>query len=405
LILVLFAFGAMIAGEALADDWYSRLWGYRKMITVQAGQVIGGPHTNFPMLVSISSDADLAANAQPDFDDILFATSDGTMKLDHEIESFDSGTGALIAWVRIPAPGINNGTVIYMYYGNSSVGSQQNITGTWNSNYKGVWHLKEEQGGTGTSNVYLDSTINNNDGDDYISATGRTGKINNGKEFDGVDDYVSIPDDSTLDIEGSLTISLWIYPNEIVAWVRDGLLTKRESNTGYRIGLDDEGWCDVPAGDSIATIGFHYGTGGALYGACSNQGVIYPNEWAHIAVVNNNADNSVVIYKNGTALGTLDLITVMTGTNSRDLTVGSGFDTPFNGFIDEVRISDTNRSAGWIETSYNNQNNPTSSPYFLSFDAQELVTVPTITELGMIIFMVLAGLGAIYYLRRRRATP
>ena len=29
-----------------------------------------------------------------------------------------------------------------------------------------------------------------------------------------------------------------------------------------------------------------------------------------------------------------------------------------HGFVDEIRLSDTDRSAGWIATEYNNQNDP-----------------------------------------------
>jgi len=35
-------------------------------------------------------------------------------------------------------------------------------------------------------------------------------------------------------------------------------------------------------------------------------------------------------------------------------------------------------------------------------DIKEPYTIPTLTEWGMIIFIVLAGLGAVYYLRRQR---
>jgi len=31
----------------------------------------------------------------------------------------------------------------------------------------------------------------------------------------------------------------------------------------------------------------------------------------------------------------------------------------FNGIIDEVRVSDIGRSPAWVETEYNNMNNPT----------------------------------------------
>ncbi len=68
--------------------------------------------------------------------------------------------------------------------------------------------------------------------------------------------------------------------------------------------------------------------------------------------------------------------------------------------IDEVRISNIVRSPEWIETSYNNQNNPLT---FLSFETQEeFIPVPAMARWGMIIFMVLAGIGAVYYLMSKR---
>jgi hypothetical protein len=50
--------------------------------------------------------------------------------------------------------------------------------------------------------------------------------------------------------------------------------------------------------------------------------------------------------------------------------------TIFDGFIDEVRISSTDRSPEWIRASYNNQNNATS---YLSFGMEDLSPVPLAT--------------------------
>ncbi len=36
------------------------------------------------------------------------------------------------------------------------------------------------------------------------------------------------------------------------------------------------------------------------------------------------------------------------------------------------------------------------------FVSESLLAIPTMTEWGMIIFMVLAGIGSIFYLRRQR---
>ena len=42
---------------------------------------------------------------------------------------------------------------------------------------------------------------------------------------------------------------------------------------------------------------------------------------------------------------------------------------PFDGIIDEVRISDITRNSDWILTEYNNQANPVS---FLFFGPEEI---------------------------------
>ncbi len=82
--------------------WYDAGWKYRKKITVDNTRVSGtSDFSGFPVLVSLSSDSDLAADAQDDGDDILFTSSDGTTKLDHETEYFDGSTGALDAWVEV----------------------------------------------------------------------------------------------------------------------------------------------------------------------------------------------------------------------------------------------------------------------------------------------------------------
>ena len=59
-----------------------------------------------------------------------------------------------------------------MYYGNSTVGSQENPTGVWDSNYLLVHHLEEAPTGTIT-----DSTGNNEDGS-------TTGSMNSGDLVD-----------------------------------------------------------------------------------------------------------------------------------------------------------------------------------------------------------------------------
>ena len=108
--------------------WYSNSWAYRKTITVNSAQV-PSTQTNFPMLVSLPSDADLAAHALSNGYDIVFTDSSGTSVLNYERELFNPSTGQLIAWVNVPS--LSNGAVIYVYFGNSSeTTDQQNSSGT-----------------------------------------------------------------------------------------------------------------------------------------------------------------------------------------------------------------------------------------------------------------------------------
>jgi hypothetical protein len=127
------------ASTAGAQSWYDSDWSYRKKITIdntKVSTVASTNLTNFPVLIN-RTDVDWkdTANsgqvAQADGGDILFTSSNGTTKLDHEIEFYDEATGELIAWVEVPTVNGTSDTDIYIYYGNDTgVTNQWNITGT-----------------------------------------------------------------------------------------------------------------------------------------------------------------------------------------------------------------------------------------------------------------------------------
>ena len=90
LVLVLVGVGS---GVAKANPgWYNASWDYRKKITINSANV-SADLTNFPVLISLASDSDLASDAQNDGDDILFTADDEVTKLSHEIETFNGTSG------------------------------------------------------------------------------------------------------------------------------------------------------------------------------------------------------------------------------------------------------------------------------------------------------------------------
>jgi hypothetical protein len=114
--------------------WYDSNWVYRKHIRIDSSRVAGDVEY-FPVLIN-STDQDWrdTANsgnvAQADGGDILFTSSDGIAKLDHEIESYSPTAGTLIAWVEVPLVSGSSDTAIYMYYGYGSASDQWDASGT-----------------------------------------------------------------------------------------------------------------------------------------------------------------------------------------------------------------------------------------------------------------------------------
>ena len=137
--------------------WYNSNWQFRKEITIDNTKV-ASTLTNFPILINVT-DTDLKNNALTDGSDILFTACDGSTKLNHEVENFTKSTGSLTSWVQVPTLYNTPNDIIYMYYGNSGATNQQNVAGTWNSNYAGVYHFVTTTGG-GT--IVLDNALTAN---------------------------------------------------------------------------------------------------------------------------------------------------------------------------------------------------------------------------------------------------
>ncbi|MFX0133710.1 MAG: DUF2341 domain-containing protein [Candidatus Hodarchaeota archaeon] len=159
---------------------------FYKIITIDHDKVIGtGSHTNFTLLVSIF-DADLKSKVQSNGNDIAF--SNGTEWLDHEIESFEQNYNPryarLVAWVRIPTLYTDIDTVIYMYYGNSTMSSRENPTAVW-VDYEAVYHMNQDPD---SSQFIYDSTANGYDltpGPGFTSGDLVDGSFGKAIDFDG----------------------------------------------------------------------------------------------------------------------------------------------------------------------------------------------------------------------------
>jgi hypothetical protein len=347
------------SGQASATPTAGSSWsnGYasRRAITISHTQVPNTDQSNFPVLISLPPNtyADLKTTANggsvtnTNGYDILF-TSDaaGTLPLAYERESYSGSTGAMIDWVRVATVSHTTNTVIYLFYGNSSVTTDQsNPSGTWDSNYVGVWHLPN-----GTTLSANDSTSNANNGA-ITGATATTGQIDGAASLSGTSQYITVGDGSSLRITGNITIEAWINPTDFSDY--NGILGKTAGAGG-----------NIPA-----PYDFYLTSGGGIPEFFSGNGTAYSNVsgssppttgvWSHIAVTL--SGGTVAHYLDGSNNGS-GTGTATPGDGGTAAVIGSRTDhaTMFKGGIDEVRVSNIARSADWIATEYNNQSSPST---------------------------------------------
>jgi hypothetical protein len=340
--------------------WWNEAWPYRKQIVLDADRVDENL-TDFTILIDIT-DADLAAYAQADGDDIALSDNHG-VKLSHEIELYDPATGHLLAWVKVPALSSTADTVLFIYFGNAASASQEDAPGAWDGNYVMVHHLDEATGD------HLDSTAHQNDGTTVVVMDqDAAGQIDGADELDGVDDYVHVPDAASLQFgEGSFTAEAWIRPHAIPDTGGARIVNNRGSGMGgfykgYHLKIKDDAgrWHIADSGIDDATGDYRKYDGTTTYGY---------NQWYHVAMVYE-ADSQLVFYANGALDGSLAIGDYGDIRNSLPTAIGAaiahegseaGDDRQFfDGILDEIRLSNTARSAGWVAASHSNQADPAS---------------------------------------------
>jgi len=323
------------------------------------------PATGFPVLIELSGawlrttteDATNGRITDDDGDDIIFKM--GSTTLYHEIEEYDGSAatgGKLVAWVRIDSLSKEADTTITMYYGNDCVTSPtEDPANVWDTNFKGVWHLKES--GTGSETDYTDSSGNNhgqagNGTPANFPTQTASGKISYAQYYDdGTNDQINCGSNESLDNLPAITFTAWIKPGvgDTSRRLFEKRATSAESKNLY-ITTDPENRLRYV---QKAEVG---GTEMTRLGDA-----ISLNVWQHVAMtwdgtLNNSGVNFYIDGSSANGGGgdgsgeTLD-------DSGGDFWIGSRHDTNrcFEGYIDEVRISSAVRDLDWIKTEFNNQ--------------------------------------------------
>ena len=335
-------------------------WKKRIRLDIDYTNKIGGSVTQFPVTIFLkptNGDTWKVFNeVGNNYRKIAITKADGVTELKVEMELWDVANKVGILHTSLANWVIGGDTSIYLYYDgshydNPNVGNIASTAGqaVWDSNFKMVQHLIDYD----TSHT-KDSTSNNNDGtkkaaNEPIQADGKIAKA---QSFDGSNDYIAVSDNSSLDITDTITIEAWVKPTsssdfgQIVA-KRDG--SKTICNYAmYRYFNNRK-------------LGFYfYNSGWNIYTTSSDELTL--NAWNYATIVHKFGDaNSTKAYVNGVqktgswSHGNGGLAAI---TNNASFPIGGLTDQTaiFTGLIDEVRISNTCRSAAWIKASYNSLN-------------------------------------------------
>lgn len=226
-------------------------------------------------------------------------------------------------------------------------GSSCDPYGVLTSGLVGYWKLDE-----GTGPTTADSSGNSNIG--TWAGTGShwlAGKFSNSGNFNGIDDYVNIPDPGTssvFDLTYQGTLSLWIKLNAYGAL--KGFVGKYSSTAwlNTKFGIVERGdWAGVDTIQGVISDGVNYDT--------IISSPLSLSQWHHIVYTFDGSN--LKLYKNGT----IDKQQVQYHTPSVDddpIRIGTwgGSAGSMNGQIDDVRIYNRALSASEVSTLYNNGN-------------------------------------------------
>ena len=200
--------------------------------------------------------------------------------------------------------------------------------------------------GSGTSTA--DGSGRGNGGT-LTGATWATGKFGSGLNFDGVNDWVTVADSSSLDLTTAMTLEAWILPAVSSNW-RTALFKEQPGDVAYSLYSSTN--TNVPRSESV--IG---GTARSVNGTAP----LASGVWSHVAATYDGSNYRLFV--NGAQVASTTAsgsIAVTTGA----LRIGgnSVWGEWFSGRIDEVRVYSRALSQAEIQTDMNLPVTPDSTP-------------------------------------------
>lgn len=346
-------------------------WKQRIRIDIDPNDITAGL-SNFPILVYLSTSSgrnnkdvsfvfdELLADANSK--KIAVTLDQGVTQCYVEIEKWDNANEKAWLWVKVPSISSVVPTILYLYFDRNHidnvdyVGDDPNDAASqavWDANFMLIHHLE----GSAAANLD-DSTSNNND----VTGSGGTpdynqpAEIGNGVNFTAASsEYLRIADAATLDAFNDFTIEFWVKGDNLGV-LADG--TNIFFLCKYITATADRSWAImyISIGGLGDRVQINLSADGTAFGSSYAFTTLNNATWYHIVFLRT-VNNNPQLYINGAnvpldvgvahaqlkdSIAPLDIAQCTYSTAGRY----------YDGLMDEVRISNDNRSAAWIKATY-----------------------------------------------------
>jgi|GEM_PF-1423967 len=374
--------------------WYNTSWSYRAPIYIDNTQ---NPYdlTDYQILFGIDTTDLVPSQMLANFNDVRFTEDDQTTPVNHYYDSTNSTSSNTHFWVEVPDIPAKSTETIYIYFGNSGASSASSFDNTLTKDFYedglvGLWHLDDGSPAT----TVADSSGNGHSGTfngspSWQGSDGGFWGLDNSQSFSAGDHlffndspYVSVPHHSEFDFEynDSFTISTWMKSNSLA---NDDFLIAKQLNSGIYNGYSI-------SKDTSGKIYFSLVGTGSNYASIKTDTGITDTNWHHIVAVHDGTGNTngMKLYVDGiqkaTTINGSNNLGGRTIRNTVPVTFGSR-DTggvPFNGYLDEIRITARELSAEEIYRQYIRSKYSPVSPIITTSTSAPDTNIPTWTDNG-----------------------
>ena len=266
---------------------------------------------------------------------------------------------------------------VFIFVGNKAFAAENLFNA--DSNTISLWRFNDAFG-----SVAIDEMGRNNG--TAIGTSIVDGKFGKARYFNGATDYVVVPNDASLNNLTQFTVETWVNPQgfDLTCWASaQGIVAKGDFDIYAKNGIDlvmgrnMDDYCYAATNfNSLNFQGYVSSHDGAYItpGGSIVSPWYTPNEWYYVAYTYNGSDLN--LYVNGNLVSSTSSPGLVIN-NSDPLFInhhtwanGSQSSQRMRGLIDEVRISNTARSAQEIANNYDLANGVVSQPPTISALAQ-----------------------------------